>query len=95
MASGEGVHTEVTARPSPPNLSGEQIRAARLLLNWGVWRLAKKSTLSVRTLERAEGDDGSSKITSLQHSRLRQALEAAGVEFTAGPPGVRLREPAP
>ena len=70
------------------NLTGEQIRSARVLLGLGVWRLAQKSSLAVSTIERIERGQA---LTAYQNVRLKRALETAGVEFTNGDqPGVRL-----
>jgi hypothetical protein len=53
--------------------------------------LAKASNVGVATIRRAEVVDGEIPVTLANEAALRQALEAAGVEFTNGEqPGVRL-----
>jgi hypothetical protein len=51
--------------------------------------------LSVTTIRRAELAESETSLTSANDRAIRQALEAAGVEFidgNGGGPGVRLRE---
>jgi len=76
-------------------LSSAQIRAARALVRWSAEHLAKETTLSVKTIRRAELAESETSLTSANDRAIRQALEAAGVEFideNGGGPGVRLRE---
>jgi len=80
-------------RRSP--LSSPQIRAARALIRWSAEDLAKETALSVTTIRRAELAESETSLTSANDRAIRQALEAAGVEFideNGGGPGVRLRE---
>jgi transcriptional regulator with XRE-family HTH domain len=74
------------------NVSVKQLKAARALLGWTSAELAAAAGLSaiaVRRLEAREGILGGRRSTA---DKLRQALEAAGVEFTNGDqPGVRLK----
>jgi hypothetical protein len=66
-------------------LSSAQIRAARALLRWTALDLANASKVGVATIRRVANQ-----------AALRQALEAAGVEFideNGGGAGVRLRTP--
>jgi transcriptional regulator with XRE-family HTH domain len=66
-----------------------QSRMARAALGWGVRDLAKKSGTSPDTVARFERGEELREGTLIA---LRQALEAAGVEFTnGGQPGVRLK----
>jgi hypothetical protein len=77
-------------------LSSAQIRAARALIRWSADDLAKKSTLSVATIRRAELMADVTSMTVSNNLAVRRALEAAGVEFideNGGGPGVRLRKP--
>jgi hypothetical protein len=75
----------------PVKISSAQMRAARALLRWSALDLAKASKVGVATIRRAEVLDGEIPVTLANESALRQALEAAGVEFTNGEhPGVRL-----
>jgi transcriptional regulator with XRE-family HTH domain len=76
-------------------LSSPQIRAARALIRWSAEDLAKETALSVTTIRRAELAQSETSLTSANDRAIRQALEAAGVEFideNGGGPGVRLRE---
>jgi len=77
------------------SLSGAQIRAARALLKWSADQLARKSILGVNTIRRAEATDERTSLTAANELAIRNALEAAGVEFideNGGGPGVRLRK---
>ncbi|WP_165219561.1 helix-turn-helix transcriptional regulator [Affinirhizobium pseudoryzae] len=70
-------------------ITAAQIRAARALLDWKQTALAEASgvsEMSVKNLERGKNDP---RVSTLE--AIRNALEAAGVEFIAG--GVRLRDP--
>jgi hypothetical protein len=72
-------------------ISSAQLRAARALLRWSALDLANASKVGVATIRRAEVAAGEIPITLANDAALRQALEAAGVEFTNGErPGVRL-----
>ncbi len=75
-------------------LTIEQIRAARGLLGWSQSELADRAGLSLPTVKRVEGDRGP-RVSDLARTKLRRALESAGVEFideNGGGPGVRLRK---
>jgi hypothetical protein len=77
-------------------LSSAQIRAARALLRWTALDLANASKVGVATIRRVEVVDGEISATVANQAALRQALEAAGVEFideNGGGAGVRLRTP--
>jgi DNA-binding transcriptional regulator YiaG len=76
------------------HMTPEQCRAARGLLNWTQDQLCEAAKVSGPTVRNFENG----KITPHRSSLavMRQALEAAGVEFIAengGGPGVRLRKP--
>ena len=78
-------------------LTSAQIRAARSLIRWSAEDLARRSSLSVATIRRAELTDNETSMTAANDLAVRRALEAAGVEFideNGGGPGVRLRKPA-
>jgi len=68
-----------------------QLRMARAAVGWGVRELAEKAGVTANTVTRIEnGSDA--RLSTVD--RLRQALEAAGVDFideNGGGPGVRLR----
>ena len=73
------------------------MRAARALLRWSALDLAEASKVGVATIRRVEVVDGEIPVTLANEAALRQALEAAGVEFideNGGGVGVRLRKPA-
>jgi ribosome-binding protein aMBF1 (putative translation factor) len=77
-------------------LSGSQIRAARALLKWSAADLARKASLGVNTIGRAELADHVTSLTVANELAIRRALEDAGVEFideNGGGSGVRLRKP--
>jgi transcriptional regulator with XRE-family HTH domain len=80
---------------NPKPLTSAQIRAARSLIRWSAEDLARKSSLSVATIRRAELTDDETSMTAANDLAVRRALEAAGVEFideNGGGPGVRLRK---
>jgi transcriptional regulator with XRE-family HTH domain len=74
-------------------ISPGQARAGRALIGWSQDRLVELSGVPKRTIARFELGDGSPQRRTL--TAIRNALEAAGVEFIAengGGPGVRLRK---
>ena len=76
-------------------ISSAQMRAARALLRWSALDLATASKVGVATIRRAEVVDGEIPVTLANEAALRQALEAAGVEFiedNGGGAGVRFRK---
>ncbi|WP_352732613.1 helix-turn-helix transcriptional regulator [Mesorhizobium sp. M0276] len=62
-------------------LTAEQSRAARALLNWSRARLAGRSDVSEDTIREFENGNRVPRAGNL--ARIRRALEAAGVIFTA------------
>jgi hypothetical protein len=57
--------------------------------------LARRSSLSVATIGRAELTDNETAMTAANNLAVRRALEGPGVEFideNGGGPGVRLRK---
>jgi predicted transcriptional regulator len=83
---------------SIPKVSIRQIKAARALLAWSQERLAAAADVSIPTIKRLEAQDGPLGGRNETGSRIRSALESAGVEFidgNASGPGVRLRRPRP
>ena len=60
-------------------MTGNQIRAARGLLNWSGPALARASGVSLSTIRRAE--DGAAP-SNLAREAIRRAIEGAGVRFT-------------
>jgi hypothetical protein len=76
-------------------LSSAQIRAARALLRWSAEDLSRESSVSLRTIQRAELANGQTSLTFANNLAVRRALESTGVEFTNGDqPGVRLAKAA-
>jgi len=70
-----------------------QLRAARGLIGWSQTVLATRAGLSLPTVKRVETDLGI-RVSDDARTKLRRALESAGVEFideNGGGPGVRLR----
>jgi transcriptional regulator with XRE-family HTH domain len=69
------------------------IRAARALLRWEQRHLADASSISLPTIKRLEAKPGMLGAHNSTVEALRNAFEAAGIEFTNGDqPGVRLRK---
>ena len=76
-------------------LTGPQIKAARALVNWSAEDLSRQSSVSLRTIRRAEVAGWQTAMTTANELAVRRALELAGVEFTNGDqPGVRLTKAA-
>jgi hypothetical protein len=76
-------------------LSSHQIRAARALLRWSAEDLSRQSSVSLRTIRRAELAELDTVMTTANNLAVRRALESAGVEFideNGGGAGVRLRK---
>jgi transcriptional regulator with XRE-family HTH domain len=76
-------------------LTSFQIRAARALVNWSAEDLARHSSVSLRTIRRAELGDRQTSMTAPNDLAIRRAFEVTGVEFideNGGGPGVRLRK---
>jgi ribosome-binding protein aMBF1 (putative translation factor) len=76
-------------------VAGFQIRAARAVLGWSAEDLARESSVSLRTIRRAEVSEVHANVTVANELAVRRALEVAGVEFineNGGGPGVRLRK---
>jgi predicted transcriptional regulator len=77
-------------------LSSGQIRGARAILRLGQAELAKTAGVSLETVKRIESMEGELKIRLDTLTKIKTALEKAGIEFIAengGGPGVRLRKP--
>ena len=71
------------------NVTPEQIRAARALLRLEQAELAHRAHVSVVTIRRLEGVDGSERVAPVTLDGVRRALEQAGAEFITD--GVRPR----
>lgn len=76
-------------------VSIRQIKAARALLGWSQERLAADAKVSIPTIKRLEAQDGLLGGRDETGTKMRSALEAAGIEFieeNGGGPGVRIRK---
>ena len=76
-------------------VSIRQLKAARALLAWSQEQLAAAADVSVPTIKRLEAQDGPLGGRDETGTKIRSALESAGVEFideNGGGPGVRLRK---
>jgi transcriptional regulator with XRE-family HTH domain len=74
-------------------LTSAQCRAARGLLGWSQQALAKRARVGIVTVHQLEA--GLSQPRNATLEVIRQAFEAAGVEFideNGGGPGVRLHK---
>jgi transcriptional regulator with XRE-family HTH domain len=77
----------------PQDISREQCRAARALLDWSQAELAEAAKVARQTVVDFERGARTPYPNNLE--AIRSALKAAGVEFIAengGGPGVRLRK---
>jgi DNA-binding XRE family transcriptional regulator len=75
-------------------VSIRQLKAARALLAWSQQQLASAAEVSIPTIKRLEAQDGPLGGRNETGTKIRLALESAGVEFideNGGGPGVRLR----
>jgi len=80
-----------------PRLTGPQLRAARALLGISAGELAEETKIGLRTIGRAEKQNGSVGLTEANERSLINALQARGVVFLFDDqegPGVRLRRDA-
>ena len=77
-------------------ITSEQIRAARQLIRITASELALQSNVGVATIRRFELMSGVPSGNARSLDAIKQALEAAGIEFIGTPddrPGVRLTSP--
>jgi transcriptional regulator with XRE-family HTH domain len=77
-------------------VSIRQIKAARALLAWSQEELAVAADVSIPTIKRLEANDGPLGGRRETATKIRMALQAAGIEFideNGGGPGVRLKKP--
>ena len=68
---------------------GQQVRDARKLLEWSRVKLAARSRITNQTVWNIETGKVRPRARTVQ--MIGRALEAAGVEFAEGEPGVRLK----
>lgn len=74
-------------------ITGAQIRIARTAVRWTAEDLAENSGVGARTIKRIEAFDGLPDSTISTVSKLKAALETAGIEFIGTPddrPGIRI-----
>ena len=75
-------------------LTGEQVRAARVLLGWSRAKLAETAKLGLATVQRIEAQSGQVHGMLDTALKLKSALEAAGIIFIdedeTGGVGVRI-----
>jgi hypothetical protein len=65
-----------------------------MLLGWSPFKLAQRAKVHSLIIQRAESVSGEAPITAYQKALVRDALQAAGVEFINGEaPSVRLKGP--
>ena len=75
-------------------VSIRQIKAGRALLAWSQEELAVAANVSIPTIKRLEASDGPLGGRDETGSKIRLAMERAGIEFideNGGGAGVRLR----
>lgn len=75
-------------------ITSEQIRSARAALDWSIEQLASATAISSRTIMRMEASAGVPSSTKANLNAIRNALEAAGIEFVGSPddrPGIRIK----
>ena len=78
-------------------LSSDQIRGARAVLRLSQADLARAASVSLETIKRLEAMDGELKVRLDTLTRIKEALEKAGIEFipeNGGGAGVRLAKRA-
>jgi hypothetical protein len=87
-------------QPQARMVTGGQIRATRNLLGWSARELARRASLSVRTVHSAESTEGTPRIQLRTMEKIERAFRDAGIEFLAesqrsngGGLGLRLRRP--
>jgi predicted transcriptional regulator len=74
-------------------LSSDQIRGARAILRLSQAELADAADVSLETIKRLEAMDGELKVRLDTLTKIKEALEKAGVQFipeNGGGAGVRL-----
>ena len=75
-------------------ISSSQIRAARGIIGISAAELAEAAGVTWKTIQRFESADGIPPSRSGTLERVKETLEAEGIEFIGDPissPGVRLR----
>ena len=62
-------------------VSIRQLKAARALLAWSQGELAAAADVSIPTIKRLEAQDGPLRGRNQTGTKIRSALESAGIEF--------------
>jgi transcriptional regulator with XRE-family HTH domain len=70
-------------------ITGDQVKAARVLLGWSQPKLAAKT--GVNALAIAKFEEGKQRPLMLDISVIQRTLCDAGIEFVDGESGVKLR----
>ena len=86
---------QFTSQRKKKPLTSTQIRAARALVRWTAEELSRQSSVSLRTIRRAELAESHTAMTTTNDLAIRCALESAGIEFideNGGGLGLRLRK---
>ena len=73
-------------------ITSRQVKAARELLGWSQAKLATKASMTLIAIQVLESKDW---FSVLNTTKIQVALEAAGIEFVEGEPGVKLRKAEP
>lgn len=76
-------------------ITGVQIRAARSALNWSAETLSERAGVASKTVRRIEASTEFPQTTVITLTKIKGALEAAGIEFIGTPedgPGIRVRK---
>jgi transcriptional regulator with XRE-family HTH domain len=79
----------MAARKAPIAITGQQVKAARALLRWTQSELGGQTGVSASTVGHFEA--GKRRPPVLSISVIQRALEAGGIEFVEGEPGVKLK----
>jgi ribosome-binding protein aMBF1 (putative translation factor) len=66
-------------------ITGQQVKAARLLLGWSREMLAGEADVDTRTVANFEAGNAQPLVRSVR--KIQRVLEAAGVEFVEAEPG--------
>lgn len=82
-----------SSSPAKCDMPSDQIHGARAILRLNQVELAKAASVSLETIKRLEAMHGELKVRLETLTRIKEALEKAGVEFipeNGGGAGVRL-----
>jgi transcriptional regulator with XRE-family HTH domain len=71
-------------------ITGDQVKAARVLLGWSQPKLAAKTGVNAPAI--AKFEEGKQRPAMLDVSVIQRMLRDAGIEFVDGEPGVKLKE---